>query len=77
MPECVIAPVLAWSLKDVTLFAPDILAARDDLVRLEERQAGLVAADAAIPTDKRRVRRRARLAAYLDDRRRQGRDNRA
>ena len=52
MPECVIAPLRAWSLKYVTLFAPDILvAARNGFVRLEERQAALVAAVAAIPTD--------------------------
>jgi len=41
MPEGVIAPLLAWSLKYVTLFAPDILATRNELIRLEERQTAL------------------------------------
>lgn len=73
MPEGVIAPLLAWSLKYVTLFAPDILATRNELIRLEERQTALAVEDAAFPRDERRARRRARLTAYLDDRRRQGR----
>jgi hypothetical protein len=73
MPEAVIAPLLAWSLKYVTVFAPDIFAARAELVRLEERQMALVAADAVLSPDERRARRRARLADYLEDRRRQGR----
>jgi hypothetical protein len=64
---------LAWSLKYVTLFAPDILATRNELIRLEERQTALAVEDAAFPQDERRARRRARLTAYLDDRRRQGR----
>jgi hypothetical protein len=73
MPEEVIAPLLAWSLKYVTLFAPDILAARSELTRLEARRTALAAEDAALPPDERRARRRARVSAYLDERRRQGR----
>ena len=73
MPEEVIAPLLAWSLKYVTLFAPDIIATRNELIRLGERQTALAVEDAAFPLDQRRARRRARLTAYLDDRRRQGR----
>jgi hypothetical protein len=73
MPEAVIAPLLAWSLKYVTLFAPDILAARAELSRVEERQMALAAADAVLPPDERRARRRARLTDYLEDRRRHGR----
>ena len=49
MPEGVIAPLLAWSLKYVTLFAPDILATRNELIRLEERQTALAVEDAAFP----------------------------
>jgi len=73
MPEAVIAPLLAWSLKYVTLFAPNILAARSELLRLEERQAAFAGSDAGLHPDERRSRRRARLADYLEDRRRQGR----
>jgi hypothetical protein len=73
MPEAVIAPLLAWSLKYVTLFSPDIFAAREELLKLEERQRALAAADAVLPPDQRRARRRARLVDFLDDRRRLGR----
>jgi hypothetical protein len=73
MPEAVIAPLLAWSLKYVTLFAQDIFAAREELLRLEERQMALAAADAAFSPDERRACRRDRLVDYLEDRRRQGR----
>jgi len=73
IPEEVIAPLLAWSLKYVRLFAPDILAARLEFLRLEERQAALAVADSSLHPDERRARRRARIAEYLDDRRRQGR----
>lgn len=73
IPEEVMAPLLAWSLRYVTVFAPDILAARHEYRRLEERQTALAAADAALPPDERRARRRARLAEYLAERRRQGR----
>ncbi len=64
MPECGIAPLRAWSLKYVTLFAPDILvAARNGFVRLDERQAALVAEDAAIyPLKPRPARGRAHPA---------------
>ncbi len=73
IPEAVIAPLLAWSRKYVTVFAPDILAARHEFCRLEERQAALAAADADLPPDERRARRRERVLAYLEDRRLQGR----
>jgi hypothetical protein len=73
IPENIIAPLLAWSLKYVTLFAPDILAARSELTQLEERQAILAAEDAVSPWGERRARRRARVIAYLNERRRQGR----
>jgi hypothetical protein len=73
MPEAVIAPLLHWSLKYVTLFSRDIFAAREELLRLEERQRALAAADAVLPPDQRRARRRARLTELFDDRRRLGR----
>ena len=64
---------LAWSLKYVTVFAPDILAARTELTQLEERRAILAAEDAMSPRSERHARRRARAVAYLDERRRQHR----
>ena len=73
MPEAVIAPLLHWSLKYVTLFSRDIFAAREELLKLEGRQRALAAADAVLPPDQRRARRRARLTEFFDDRRRLGR----
>ena len=73
MPEAVIAPLLHWSLKYVTLFSSDIFAAREELLKLEERQKALAAADAVLPPDQRRARRRARVTDFFDDRRRLGR----
>lgn len=69
MPEQIITPLLAWSLKYVILFAPDILAARRELTRLEQRRADLVAEDALLSYAERRARYRLRLANYLDHRR--------
>ena len=59
IPEAVITPLLAWSLKYVTILAPDILAARREFGRLEERQVTLAAADAGLHPDERRARRHA------------------
>ncbi|WP_011578688.1 MULTISPECIES: hypothetical protein [Chelativorans] len=73
IPEEIIRPLLAWSLKYVTVFAPDILAARNELRALEDGHRMLVAGDALAPRNARRARRQARLNAYLDERRRQGR----
>lgn len=73
IPESVIEPLLAWSLKYVTFMAPDIMAARQEFSRLEEQQASLAAADACLHPDERRARRRERVMAYFEDRRRQGR----
>ena len=73
MPEAVIAALLHWSLKYVTLFSRDIFAAREELLKLEGRQRALAAADAVLPPDQRRARRRARLTEFFDDRRRLGR----
>lgn len=64
-PEEVIAALLAWSLRYVTMFADDILAARRELARLEARRDRLAAADAGLPDADRRQRRRTRLKAYF------------
>lgn len=72
-PEEVIAALLAWSLRYVTVFANDILAARRELDRLEASRDRLVAADARLPDADRRQRRRTRLQAFFDRRRREGR----
>ncbi|MDK2770498.1 MAG: integrase, partial [Sphingomonas sp.] len=72
-PEEVIAALLAWSLRYVTVFADDILAARRELDRLEARRDRLVAADSGLPDADRRQRRRTRLKAYFGRRRREGR----
>jgi hypothetical protein len=55
------------------MFADDILAARHELDRLEARRDRLAADDAGLPDADRRQRRRARLNAYFDRRRREGR----
>lgn len=72
-PEEVIAALLAWSLRYVTMFADDIIAARRELNRLEARRDRLAAADVGLPDPDRRQRRRTRLMAYFDRRRREGR----
>ena len=72
-PEDVIAALLAWSLRYVTIFASDILAARRELERLEARRDCLVAADSGFSDTDRRQRRCTRLKAFFDRRRREGR----
>jgi len=73
MPEEVIAPLLAWSIRYVTEFAPDILAARDELDRLETHCAKLVQSDQALDRKQRRARQRRRLMDYFERRRREER----
>lgn len=46
IPEAIIKPLLAWSLKYVTVFAPDIFAARKELLALEQQHKALTAEDA-------------------------------
>ncbi|WP_299107780.1 integrase [uncultured Bradyrhizobium sp.] len=72
-PEDVIAALLAWSLRYVTIFAHDILAARAALDRLEARRARLLAAERGLPGAERRLRQRARLERHLARRAQQGR----
>lgn len=73
IPEEIIRPLLAWSLKYVTVFATDILAARSELRALEDGHRMLAAGDALALRSARRALRQARLHVYLDERRRQGR----
>ena len=73
MPEEVIAPLLAWSIRYVTEFAPDILAARDELDRLETHCAKLVQSDQALDRKQRRARQRRRLMDYFERQRREER----
>ena len=73
MPEEVIAPLLAWSIRYVTEFAPDIFAARDELDRLESHCADLVRSDQALDRKQRRDRQRRRLMDYFERRQREER----
>ncbi len=73
MPEDVIAPLLAWSIRYVTEFAPDIFAAREELDRLETHCAELVRSDQALDRKQRRDRQRRRLMDYFLQRRREER----
>ncbi|MCP3461094.1 integrase [Bradyrhizobium sp. CCGUVB23] len=73
MPEEVIAPLLAWSIRYVTEFAPDIFAARDELDRLEAHCAKLVGSDQVLDRKQRRDRQRRCLTDYFERRRREER----
>lgn len=73
IPEAVIEALLAWSLRYVADFAPEILAARAELDRLEACRDALVAADAHLGPRERLARRCERLAAFFERRRREGR----
>jgi hypothetical protein len=73
MPEAIVTSLLAWSLRYITTFATDILAARAALDRLDARRARLLAAERGLPDAERRLRQRSRLDRYLARRARQGR----
>lgn len=73
LPETVIEPLLAWSIKYVIVFAPDILAARDEWGRLKRRAARVCAAEAQLPSGARRRRIMARFNAFLESRAREAR----
>jgi hypothetical protein len=73
LPEAIISPLLKWSLKYITVFAADILAARAELDDLQRRQQALIEEDRRLSEARRRQRRRERLIVYLDGRRAQGR----
>lgn len=73
IPEPIITALLAGSLRYVTIFAPDIFAARAELDRLETHRDALIEADAGLDHTQRRGRQRARLVDFFDQRRRKGR----
>jgi integrase len=73
MPEEVIAPLLQWSLKYITTFSADILAARAEIETLRRRQKALIAADKRLAAPERRQRRHDRLIAYINQLRSAGR----
>jgi len=73
LPEDVIAALLKWSLKYITVFSADILAARAELEALLQQQRRLIAEDRRFSETIRRQRRHARLVAYLDQIRASGR----
>ena len=73
MPEAIVTPLLAWSLRYITTFSTDILAARAALDRLAARRVRLLAAERGLPDAERRLRQRSRLEHYLARRARQGR----
>jgi hypothetical protein len=66
LPEDVIAALLKWSLKYITVFSAEILAARAELEELQKNQKQLVSEDSRFPEVRRRQRRLDRLIAYLD-----------
>lgn len=73
MPEEIVTPLLAWSLRYVNYYAGDILASRAELDRLEAKRNRLVAAEAGLDHTDRRSRQRQRLNTYIAALRRQGR----
>lgn len=73
IPEAIITPLLAWSLRYISDFAPDILAARRELEDLKLRRSKMLAADRHLPTAERRQLLHLRLKRYLAKRRKQGR----
>ncbi|MGY8632628.1 integrase [Bradyrhizobium sp. 14AA] len=73
MPEEVIAPLLTWSIRYVTEFAPDIFAAREESDRLEAHCAKLIRSDQVLDRKQRRGRQRRRLTDYFERRRREER----
>jgi hypothetical protein len=73
IPEPIIAPLLAWSLKYIGAFAADIFAARDELTALQMRRAALQADDALLSSKDRRALHHERIVAFFNDRRRHGR----
>lgn len=73
IPEVIITPLLAWSLRYVTLFAQDIFAARRELDRLEAQRDRWFTAERGLAHAERRQRQRMRLQRYFRSRAQQGR----
>jgi integrase len=66
LPEDVIAALLKWSLKYITVFSADIFAARAELEALQENQKRLITEDSRFFGARRWKRQLDRLVAYLD-----------
>lgn len=73
IPEEIISPLLAWSIRYVTEFAADIFAAREELERLESHCTALIRSDQPLDRRERRDRQRQRLRDYFDRLRSEGR----
>ncbi len=73
LPETIIEPLLAWSIKYINVFAPDILAAREEWEQLKRRAARVRAVEAQLPLGARWRRTAARFDAFLEARAREGR----
>jgi integrase len=73
LPEEIISPLLKWSLKYVTVFSADILAARVELEAMQQRRKQLISEDAPFSMRVRRQRRCERLIAYIEQLRANGR----
>ena len=73
IPEAIISPLLAWSIRYVTEFAADIFAAREEMDRLEAHCAMLIEQDSVLERQDRRRRQRNRLEDYFGRLRSEGR----
>lgn len=73
IPEAIISPLLGWSIRYVTEFASDILAAREEMDRLEAHCAALIEQDSVLERQHRRRKQRKRLEDYFGRLRNEGR----
>ncbi|WP_342588929.1 integrase [Rhizobium phaseoli] len=73
IPEEIISPLLAWSIRYVTEFAADLFAAREEMDRLEAHCAALVEQDSVLERQDRRRHQRNRLEDYFARLRSEGR----
>jgi integrase len=73
IPEPVIEPMLAWSIKYLKLFAPDIFAAREEWEAIQSRAQRIIAEEAGLATIYIGRRRSARVHAFISERKQAGR----
>jgi hypothetical protein len=73
IPEDVIGPLIRWSMKYVTSFASDILSARAELSALETQCERFLIEDEHLGRAERHNRRIERVAAFIEQRRADGR----
>ena len=73
IPEAIISPLLAWSIRYVTEFAADIFAAREEMDCLEAHRAMLIEQDRTLDRHGRRREQRNRLEGYFARLRSEGR----